>query len=285
MTRRYIGTWISNKYPLAYRVLPKCGCSTVGQWFHWLDHGSFYPGLIHDPGVPILKWGYEHARPIIAERLDADNYQIFTLVRNPYRRLVSAFVDKIFGYQGNGRRYRGGQLHALMEPYGLNFGSRSSIFDNFRAFVHFATDTTQRREPIPPDPHWRPCADQLHVSFATNPRWRPHYIGHVERLRDHLVVVAARAGMPLNLIPSSIPRENTTSLGQVKLDQLYGKEEIDRVVTTYERDFRWFGYSVDPSISDPVGRVDLETVMKEGREAGANAVVANPEDVADAATS
>ena len=285
MTRRYIGTWISKRYPLAYRVLPKCGCSTVGQWFHWLDHGDFYPGLIHDRDVPILKWGYEHARPIIVERLEAGNYLIFTLVRNPYRRLVSAFVDKIFGYQGNGLRYRGGQLHALMEPYGLNFGSRSNITDNFRAFVHFATDTINCREPIAADPHWRPCADQIKVSFTINRRWRPHYIGHVEHFRDHLVVVAARAGMPLDLVPSSLPRENTTSLGQVPFDVLYGKEEVDRVVATYERDFRWFGYSTDPSIGVPVSRVDLESVIKEGREADHDVLSANSDDVVDAATS
>lgn len=285
MSRRYIGTWISDKYPLAYRVLPKCGCSTVGQWFHWLDHGAFYPGLIHDPGTPILKWGYEHARPIIAERLGAGNHLIFTLVRNPYRRLVSAFVDKIFGYQRDGSRYRGGQLHTLLDAYGLDFGPSSSIIDNFRAFVHFATDTTNRDEPIPADPHWRPCADHLRVSFAINRRWQPHYIGHVERLRDHLIVVAARAGMPLDLVPASLPRENTTSLGQVPFDSLYGKEEIDLVIATYERDFRWFGYSTDPMTGAPIGQIDMETVIKEGREVNQKQVVNDTDVITDAATS
>ena len=91
--------------------------------------------------------------------------------------------------------------------------------------------------------------------------------------------------MPLDLVPSSLPRENTTSLGQVPFDVLYGKEEVDRVVATYERDFRWFGYSTDPSISVPVSRVDLESVIKEGREADHDILSTNSDDVVDAATS
>ena len=265
MSRRYRSMWMSQHYPLAYRVLPKCGCSTVGQWFHWLDKGEFYPGLIHDPTAPILKWGYEHARPIIADRIDAGGEFIFTLARNPYRRVLSSFADKIHGFQSNGTRYRGGQIHSFLENYGVDFGPRGNIFKNFRGFIYFVSDTILKGEPIEPDPHWRPCADALTISLQLSQKWSIDFIGHLENIQNDLRRIARQVELDVSMVPTALPRENSTSLGRVPFQSFFGEEEIKIITKCYKEDFEWFNYSFDPGQLKPMGEVDLMRVLTEGR--------------------
>jgi hypothetical protein len=260
VTANFPATWIAREAPLAYRVMPKCACSSIGQWLHHLDHGAFYPGEIHDRGAPILKWGNPADSEAIAHRLGTGRHVHFTFVRNPYRRLVSAFADKIFGYQSSGGRYRGGLIHRKLFSYGVNFGPKSRIVDNFRGFVRFVADTVEKGEPMASDLHWTPCAAHLAYNTAVNPSWRPDFIGHVERLHAGLVDVAGRVGLPPEAVPAQLPRENTTSLGPIRLEDLYGDDEIATVRRVYRDDFALFGYSDDPRVGHPVAEVDLAAV-------------------------
>lgn len=278
-TERFPATWISSRYPVAYRLMPKCACSTIGQWLHYLDHKRFYDGLVHDADTPILKWGIPDCRPIIVDRVTSEQYVFFAMVRNPYRRLVSAFADKIIGYQSNGRHYRDGELHGLLEQYGYRFGGDSNIFDNFRLFIRFVVDTLQGQGPIAADPHWRPCASMLRISARLNPRWVPGEIGHVEHLNRDLGIIADRAGVPAAARPSALPRDNTTSLGQIRIDQLFGEEECVLVQEVYAEDFAWFRYDVDLGRSQPLGPVVIEDVQRALGETWTNdyEVIDNPD--------
>jgi len=257
---RFPATWISHRYPVAYRLMPKCACSTLGQWIHYLDHSRFYNGLVHDRDAPILKWGIAECRPTIVDRLTPGGYLFFAIVRNPYRRLASAFADKIFGYQANGIYYRGGELHQLLETYGYRFGPESNVIDNFKIFVRFVADTLEGLASIPADPHWRPCATMLRINARLNPDWLPTYIGHVESLTQDLAAIADLAGIPAAARPASLPRDNTTSLGQITVEQLFGEEEKAIVQRVYAEDFRWFGYGPEPDRPLPAGPVDVATV-------------------------
>ena len=257
---RFPATWIARSVPLAYRVMPKCACSSIGQWLHYLDNGVFYQGEIHDRGAPILKWGNPGEADLIAARLANGGYLHFTFVRNPFRRLVSAFADKIFGYQKNGYRYRGGLIHRKLFDYGVNFGPKSNVVNNFQGFVRFAVDTIERNEPIASDLHWTPCAAHLAFNAAANPDWRPKYVGHVEHLREGLIEVATQLGMPESSVPVQLPRENTTSLGPIALTDLYGAAEIALVRRAYHNDFALFGYADDPMVSGPIRTVDNPAV-------------------------
>lgn len=258
--KRYPATWISQRYPVAYRLMPKCACSTVGQWIHYLDHSHFYDGLVHDRDAPILKWGIPRCRQKIINRVTSRDYIFFAIVRNPYRRLASAFADKIIGYQSNGRHYRGGELHHLLHSYGYRFGPESNILDNFKVFVRFVADTLEERAPIPADPHWRPCATMLRINARLNPDWLPAYIGHVESLTQDLAAIADFAGIPQAARPASLPRDNTTSLGQITVEQLFGEEEKAIVQRVYAEDFRWFGYGPEPDRPLPAGSVDVSSI-------------------------
>ena len=275
---RYPATWISQTYPVAYRLMPKCACSTIGQWIHYLDHGHFYPGLVHDHKAPILKWGMPDSRPKIIQKLEKHDYLFFAIARNPYSRVVSAFADKIMGYQRNGRHYRGGELHRHLERYGFIFGPDSNILDNFKIFVRFIVDTIHGNGPMPADPHWRPCATMLRVNARSNSNWLPSYFGNVEHLIQDLDTIADRAAIPSAVRPAWLPRDNTTSLGQVTIEQLYSAEELALVRSAYEEDFEWFGYGPHPTEVRPCTTIDADAVRTALRfEPPALAVSEEPE--------
>ena len=94
---KFPGMWVSESGKLAYRVLPKCACSTIGQIMYYGDNGQYFDGDIHDANDGMLKWDQEHSQDRIRETVEARSAYSFTCVRNPYSRILSAFFDKICG--------------------------------------------------------------------------------------------------------------------------------------------------------------------------------------------
>ncbi|NBT33818.1 MAG: hypothetical protein EBT13_18455, partial [Rhodobacteraceae bacterium] len=73
------------------------GRSTIGQIMFFSDHGRFYDGDIHDATEGIHKWVLEPSQPVIRATIEARRAFTFSAVRNPYARVLSAFLDKICG--------------------------------------------------------------------------------------------------------------------------------------------------------------------------------------------
>ncbi|MEM9210692.1 MAG: sulfotransferase family 2 domain-containing protein, partial [Pseudomonadota bacterium] len=114
------GVWMTQSESMVYRVVPKCACSTIGQIMYFSDHGAFFDGDIHDAKEGIHKWALEESREAITHRVPQRDVPVFTFVRNPYGRLLSAFFDKICGIQRNGQRYRGNMVPKMVETYGIS---------------------------------------------------------------------------------------------------------------------------------------------------------------------
>jgi FkbM family methyltransferase len=256
----YPGHWVSRTPPhLGYRVLPKCACSSVGQIIHYLDHGKFYDGDIHEPEAPIHKWAADGDRHI-CEIFDTRPVFRFTLVRNPYKRLLSSFADKVFGFQINGKRYRAGHIHKHLKDYGVSWGPAANLPANFRAFVRFVADTIERGEPMHSDIHWTPCFRHLQFNVQRAPDWNLDFIGHIEHFKRDIDIVMRRAGIDPSRLPPSIPRENTTSLPPISIQNFYGPEEIEIMQRIYQHDFELFHYSPDPIDTAPHGEIDVAAV-------------------------
>ena len=64
---RFPGMWVSESGKLAYRVLPKCACSTIGQVIYYGDNGAYFDGDIHDAEQGMLKWDLDHAHDRIRQ--------------------------------------------------------------------------------------------------------------------------------------------------------------------------------------------------------------------------
>jgi hypothetical protein len=273
---RFPAIWMTQTAPLAYRVLPKCGCSSVMQVLHYIDHGRLYDGMTQDRReAPILKtiggkretWGDNPANAEVRARFAREEIFCFTLTRNPYRRLLSSFADKVFGYQSNGRRYNGGKFHRLMAKYGLSWGPNSQIADNFKAFLRFAADTIEAHQPIPADLHWAPFSAQLRFNFRCSPRWRLDFIGQLEHFQRDLDTAMQQAGIGPERLPAKIPRENSTTLPDLPIRSFFGPEEIAIMRRVYAEDFELFGYGPDPERTRPVEGIDIAAVNRHLRAA------------------
>ncbi|MGG7568531.1 sulfotransferase family protein [Rhodovulum sp. DZ06] len=257
------GSWMSESGALVYRVVPKAACSTIGQVLHHADHGRWYDGDIHDAEAGILKWNQEDARPRIAETIEQGRAPVFTFVRNPYARVLSAFFDKVAGIQRNGRRYRAGTLPEALAKYGID--PEAEDFDQvraFRRFLLFVRDTIRMRKPMDPDIHW--SAQAGHVGTIIRGGGRYALIAPMEKLTEGLEQVYALA--PLSDPPAldALPRFNEGAAGgrrrEHPLEDFFDDLSTFIVQDVYRRDFRLFGYDTDPGDGPPVRPIDLDFI-------------------------
>jgi hypothetical protein len=151
------------------------------------------------------------------------DYFSFTVVRNPYTRALSAYLQKI----ATGTRHR----FSSVPSYGVESK------EGFRHFIAYleAGGLHENR-------HWGPQTALLFM-----PPERFDYIGRFERLEDELRLVFNRAGL---VIPPSLdlarlhpldPKDKYTGASQ-KVAEYYDDELLERVYLLYSDDFAAFGY-------------------------------------------
>ncbi len=267
-TPDFSASWLSLSKPrMGYRVLPKCGCTSIGQIFHHVETGGFCAGNIHSSDSAMYRWDALESRAHMISIIMNEPVYWFTLVRNPYRRLLSAFADKIFGFQEDGRRYYEGEFHRHLHACGLHWGPKSNLIDNFRIFVRFAAASIETGKPIGADVHWIPCFKQLAYTARRNPDWKLDFIGHIESFRKDMDDVIHSSGVDLARVPDNIPRENTTSLPDISIAMFYGEEEVEIMKRVFAQDFKVFGYSTDPEQVKPVRPISANEVNTAIREA------------------
>ena len=136
----------------------------------------------------------------------------FTVVRNPYTRTLSAYLDKI-------------ERRAVRE------GRESS----FAEFLHKA-----RAQPrfLYSNAHWAPQSSLMLI-----PVEQFDLIGKVESLDEDLAEIKRRI-RPDQQQPVTSFKRNATGAGD-KLRRYYTDELITLVQELYQDDFRTFGYSTD----------------------------------------
>jgi len=220
-----------------YFEVPKAGCTSMKTFLHRLERlppieqGRFDrperpEGLVHLRnrfGMPTLLDFTDEQQQII---LDAPDFFRFTIVRNPYSRLISAWKDKIqacapdftFVYE----TLRGGL------PRGVEDIIR---FDEFVGFVaHENLDTC--------NPHWR--RQTAHLFYPTlNLR-----IGHLESLAETIEAMRVH----LRLAEIDAPPHSHEVVGSAT----YSPEMSDLVFRLYEQDFAIFGYDQNGWQKSPI---------------------------------
>lgn len=170
-----------------------------------------------------------------SELLRIRDYYVFTIVRNPYSRCLSAFLQKVA--PGTSDKYQ--------EVPG--FGHRDP--DGFSDYVGFLEDGG-----LYTNPHFWPQVDLLffppeHFSF----------IGRLERLEKDLGCVlednglAPPAGSRLDAPHPSEAAERVKVTGATdKVEAYYTSDLVERVRALYPEDFALGGY--DPASTSSVGR-------------------------------
>ena len=257
------GTWMTTSGSLVYRVVPKAACSTIGQIMFYSDHGAFFDGDIHDAKEGLHKWALEESRVPIAEAVAAHRGVSFTCVRNPYRRVLSSFFDKIAGVQRNGQRYRQNVLPDMTKKYGIVVDGDFDQIAMFRRFLLFARDTIRFRKPIEPDIHWSAQAGHLSTFVANGGRF--DHIFHAEAFDDGMKSVLKGAETPVPVDLGAVPRFNESAghgPKQAHPTEAYFDDLAQHLVReVYRKDFRLFGYDPnDPSRKGPKREIDLDEV-------------------------
>lgn len=262
------GTWMTESESVVYRVVPKCACSTIGQIMFYSDHGRYFDGDIHDSTGGLHKWSQEHSQPLIEAAVRRGNVPTFTVVRNPYARILSSFFDKIAGIQRNGRRYRGNLVPQLTQRYGVDVGSPENGFDfdqiaSFRRFLLFARDTIRWRRPMEPDIHWSAMSGHIATFIVNGGRY--DQILFTEKFNEGMAKVLKGADTPVPVDISTVPRFNESEGHGPKRAHKPSEyfDDLSRhlVWEIYKDDFRLFHYDFDnPDNKLPKAEVDLDEV-------------------------
>jgi hypothetical protein len=146
--------------------------------------------------------------------LHDSEYLRFTFVRDPYARVVSAFLDKI----DSGRHLRFKKM--------LGFAPDDRVL-----FVDFLRRVSGQ-EIVKMNRHWRP------QSALISPKVKLDFIGRFEQFEDDFAKLLERLGVEESAVRHK--REHQTSANH-HLD-LIGIEEKALIDRIYEEDFKRFGY-------------------------------------------
>jgi len=245
---------------LIYIPIPKVACTSLKTWFLQTS-----PTIETRPDPATWKvnlWlGDEGRRYLLSEMasLHGDDNFHFTFVRNPWSRLVSAYLNRIVGrgveYRklmtklSRGPWYRPDKrvLHGVRKRIsGVGWAERSEV--TFRQFVMREVAVAS---PVEMDPHWRP----QHAFLGLH---RLDFIGRSERLAQDLRVLREKLGIREELPERNRSRyldhdgrECFADCSQARLRdmpakpgyrQFYTPDLVDEVARVYSEDILRFGY-------------------------------------------
>jgi hypothetical protein len=155
----------------------------------------------------------------------------FSCVRNPYVRLLSAYLDKI------GRGKDDMVWREFCATYALN-ATRPLAFRDFVAII-------TRALPESVDVHF--CPQHLNLLIPYVPY---HHIFHLENTAPLQAFFSDR-----DVDYSVHDRHSTHS--STRLNEYYDAETAELVANWYRADFNYFGYATDIAILDPIADIDL----------------------------
>lgn len=255
------GTWMTESGTMAYRVVPKCACSTIGQIMHFTDHGRYFDGDIHDAEEGLVKWADDDSQARITAAVRGGETFNFTCVRNPYARILSAFFDKICGIQRTGGRYRGNLVPLLIQKYGIEVEGEFDQIRSFRRFLLFARDTITWRRPMPPDIHWSDMAGHVGTFVANGGRYDRVFF--TEDFDNGMAEVLSRIAPRHPVAMADVPRFNESEGHGPRrahpVAAYFDDLAQHLMLEMYKRDFEIFGYDFEnPSNQRPLGPVDME---------------------------
>lgn len=161
---------------------------------------------------------------VLFDRMVADrDVTIFTFVKNPFSRLLSAYLDKV--------KRKLPESAAIFAAAGKNF-----VEDiDFPEFVRLLRGQMEAGRPV--DKHFRP----QHVQCGSG-RIRLDFVGHVENFADDFRYITEHVGLPGTEIRTV--NAHSTKAPTLGAD-FYNDAVADEVLQMFRTDFEAFGYDKD----------------------------------------
>ena len=198
---------------------PKVGCSTIKSSL-WTGVRGKPPG--QDQSVHVLE-GSPFANTLPEPSVVAQAF-VFTFVRNPYERLVSAYLDKVKHRSDN--VWRGFATRRGLDP------EAEVSFDRFVALI--ASQPVEEN-----DPHWRPQHLNTLYPFVI-----PNLLADLDSVDKLLPQVLARifGASP----PAVATRQSHATTARATWRSFYDDgDTLALVERVYENDFNAYGYKMD----------------------------------------
>ncbi|MCK8516991.1 sulfotransferase family protein [Methylonatrum kenyense] len=208
---------VSRKPSYIYFRVPKAANSTVIRNLRYAEEGADIDMPKEKEAFlrPSALWWWEVSR--LRER-----FFLFTVVRDPYSRILSAYLDKV---QRSNRRSK------VLSGLDLTDDDAAIGFDEFCDFLE--------RGGLDSDAHWCRQIDLIPCGPAYL-----HAIGRVESLAQDLPEILHRAtGVRRKTLQSHSPHKTGAS---ERMHTVYTKALAERIRTIYKADFDAFGYDPEP---------------------------------------
>jgi len=181
--------------------------------------------------------------------LQADQVFRFAFVRDPFERVLSAYLSKIdkplSGYCYDNRKPNSvppkAEIISIVTQRSIDENTDFSMRIGFESFV----DAICQQKPADMDPHWKPQRDVImpdKISYD--------FIGRLEQFNTDFEHIMKRIGIANVVIPGY--SENRTK-SESNLKRYYTTDLKYKIYEKYETDFKEFGYEVD--LKKVVGRV------------------------------
>ncbi len=221
-------THISDRHRVVYVETPKAGCTTVKRALQIIETGS-EDGLaknVHERSTSPLKTPETSAFSADEIYASPDVFR-FCIVRNPYTRVVSAYLDKLVTNKWEARR----RLPKL------GFAPDAEI-----TLLQFL-QTIASQKPAVMDIHWMPQTVLLQPGKV-----RYDVIGRLENFdADFAAIMQRVAPAFLDKYGTFDHSPHRTGAAQ-RIAELVGPEEEELIRQIYADDFRVFGYDTAPPV-------------------------------------
>lgn len=232
---------ISIAHSYIYFENPKAACSTIKASLQKIEAESqgIQPpekSLIHKRSASPLLMPFKVGVEEFLALLDNDAVFKFCFIRNPYTRLLSAYLSKIARPTQQKRK--------LAESLGIDPNQKIS----FKQFIY----VIGKQSSFDMDPHWRPQANQLFIDLVNY-----GLVGRFENFTQDFSRVLSQINPGLNksneILASNNLSPDVAAYGRKtsaddRLKEFYDEELQELVFNLYRQDFEAFSYS--PDISD-----------------------------------
>lgn len=217
-------------HKLVYVDTPKTGCSTIKMLLNRLIDPKYNPYVtskygysssllgLHDRGQSLLK---RVGTAADFDKILNEATHIVCFVRNPYSRILSAYLDKLCGNVDR----REIHLASLRSKDCLN----TSV--EFKEFVQLVS----RQKVGEMNAHWRLQTE--HLAFGTIPYT---FVGRFEQFGDDIKAVAKLVGGTFNTLDMTVDEHKTNA--NLRLAEYYDEESMRLIEKIYADDFKMFGY-------------------------------------------
>lgn len=213
---------VSERYGLVYVETPKVGCTTIKRFLQEIEAepGADLPGNVHDKkNSPVQS--PNSSQYTVDQILGGARFVRFSFVRNPYTRIVSAYLDKIVTNQWEKQR--------RLPPLGYDPNDEVEFHDFLKSISRYPPERM--------DIHWMP----QHTILRPD-RIDYEFMGRFETFTESFqYFVEQFLPTHLNRVPTENAAKHRTN-ADARVKELVGPKEDALIRQLYEQDFKTFDY-------------------------------------------